>query len=81
MRWPLAQFLIPDTSGVARFNSWFYIGFLPLLALAFLPLTYNKARWHRSALSTLAVLKQRLWFCRTASKRNIRDCPELAEEL
>ena len=36
--------------------SWFYIGYLPLLALSLLPLTYNKARWHRSALSTLALL-------------------------
>ncbi len=36
--------------------SWFYIGFLPLAALTLIPLAYSRARWHRPALSTLAVL-------------------------
>jgi hypothetical protein len=36
--------------------SWFYIGFLPLLVLTLLPLAYSRARWHRTALSTLFVL-------------------------
>lgn len=36
--------------------SWFYIGYLPLLSLALLPLAYSRARWRRPALSTLAVL-------------------------
>lgn len=36
--------------------SWFYIGFLPLAALALLPLAYSKARWRRPALSTLVLL-------------------------
>lgn len=36
--------------------SWFYIGYLPLLALMLMPLVYNRARWHRPALSASGVL-------------------------
>lgn len=36
--------------------SWFYIGYLPIAALVFIPLLYSKARWRRPAISTLVLL-------------------------
>lgn len=36
--------------------SWFYIGYLPLLALTLIPWAYSRARWRRPAISVLAVL-------------------------
>lgn len=36
--------------------SWFYIGYLPLLALTLIPLAYSRARWRRPALSALVML-------------------------
>lgn len=36
--------------------SWFYIGFLPLAALLFVPLAYSQARWRRPAITALSLL-------------------------
>lgn len=36
--------------------SWFYIGYLPLAALLFVPLAYSQARWRRPAIFALGLL-------------------------
>jgi len=36
--------------------TWFYIGWLPITALAVIPLLFSYARWHRPAILTLAAL-------------------------
>ncbi|MCZ7570144.1 MAG: hypothetical protein M5U01_16385 [Ardenticatenaceae bacterium] len=45
-----------DILGQANGFTWFYIGALPLLALAFVPLGFNRSRRRRDALVVLTVL-------------------------
>jgi hypothetical protein len=45
-----------DVLGKGSGWTWLYIGALPFVALAFLPLAYSRARWRRPALATLAIL-------------------------
>ena len=42
--------------GTAGGSNWFYIGWLPLAALALVPLAFSQARWRRTTLASLAIL-------------------------